>query len=97
MWVMITIVGMAIVTYISRLAPVFIIGRFTIPNWLENWLKCVPYAALAALIYPGVLTVNEHKPLVGLIGGIVAVVLAYFRLHILFVIIFTIMTAFMLS
>ncbi|MEI3614928.1 AzlD domain-containing protein [Pseudogracilibacillus sp. SO30301A] len=97
MLVSLTIVGMAIVTYIFRLIPVFIIGRFTIPNWLENWLKYVPYAALAALIYPGILTVNEQDPLVGLIGGIFAVVLAYFRLHILFVIIGSIMTAYLLS
>lgn len=97
MRILFIILGMAIVTYIPRLVPVFIVERFTLPNWLEKWLKCVPYAALAALIYPSILTVNKHNPLVGLIGGVVAAILAYFRVHILFVIICTILTAFLLS
>jgi branched-subunit amino acid transport protein len=83
LWV---VLGMAVVTYLPRLAPTLLVGRFQLPAGVRRWLDAVPYAALGALIFPGVLGVDPKEPLVGWVGGAVAVVLSLFRLHILFVV-----------
>lgn len=80
------IIGMSIVTLIPRLLPILIVGRATFPSWVNRFLSAIPYAALGALIFPGILTVNETNPLYGIIGGGVAIILAYLRLPILVVI-----------
>lgn len=82
----IIIVGMALVTFIPRILPVFVMDAISFPSWLKKWLKAIPYAALGALIFPGILSVIEGQPHIGLLAGIVAVVLAYFGLNIIFVI-----------
>jgi len=71
------IAGMALVTYIPRLIPMALSEKLNFPGWLNNWLQYVPYAALGALIFPGVLTsVDGQYPWLGLLGGSVAVLLA---------------------
>lgn len=81
------IIGMAVVTALPRIIPAIIVDKFMFRDWLNRWLKAIPYAALGALIFPGILTVKSGEPHVGLIGGIVAVILAYFGLNIMFVVI----------
>ncbi|RCX10529.1 branched-subunit amino acid transport protein [Anaerobacterium chartisolvens] len=86
MSIFLIILGMAIVTYIPRFLPVLIVDRLKFPGWVNRWLKSIPYAALGALIFPGILSVDGKSPLVGLMGGIAAVILSYLRIHIIFVI-----------
>jgi len=81
------IVGMALVTYIPRLLPAFLIGHRNVSPWMERWLGSIPYAALGALIFPGILSVEQGEPLVGIAGGAVAALLAFFRLNMLIVIV----------
>lgn len=85
MEMLIIVLGMALVTYIPRLLPALFMHRFVFPSWFENWLQSIPYAALGALIFPGILLVDRQNPEVGVIGGLVAALLAYFRLHIILV------------
>ena len=80
------ILGMALVTYIPRMLPVLLIGQRSVSPWMERWLANIPYAALGALIFPGILSVEEGEPLVGIAGGAVAALLACFRLNMLIVI-----------
>ncbi len=80
------IVGMSVVTLLPRLIPILIVGRIAFPKWMNRFLSTIPYAALGALIFPGILSVDLANPLTGLIGGLVAIVLAYLRLHVLLVI-----------
>lgn len=91
------IFGMAAVTLIPRWLPVIIIGRVSFPGWLNDWLSCIPYAALGALIFPGILSVDSTNPSFGLIGGLVAALLAAFRCHILLVISGSILTVMVLK
>lgn len=56
--VFILILGMAIVTYLPRFIPMYILTRLEIPPVVSAWLSYVPVAVLAALIVPGILTVN---------------------------------------
>lgn len=79
------IFGMTAVTYLPRLLPALFMDRFEFPTWFHRWLKSIPYAALGALIFPGILLVDEGRPLVGVVGGLVAAVLAYFEVHIIYI------------
>ena len=81
MKMLIVVAGMAAVTYVPRMLPAVFMHRLQLPRWLQQWLKAVPYAALGALIFPGIMEVHAQEPAVGLLGGLVAGVLAFFRLH----------------
>lgn len=81
------IVGMALVTYIPRVLPAALIGQRNVSPWMARWLESIPYAALGALIFPGILSVEQGEPAVGIIGGAVAAIFALFRLNMLIVIV----------
>ena len=55
--------GMGLVTYIPRWAPLFALSQRTLPRWLEEWLDLIPVAILSALILPALVTVGEPKHL----------------------------------
>ena len=76
------ILGMAVVTYLPRLLPALIPEDFPFPDWLRKWLRGIPYAALGALIFPGVVQVDPEQPWLGLIGGAAAFFLALLKIHI---------------
>lgn len=91
------IIGMSLVTMIPRIIPSFVIDKLIFRDWINRWLNAIPYAALGALIFPGILTVKEDSPHIGFIGGIIAVILSYIGLNIIFVVIGAVMTVFLLS
>lgn len=91
------ILGMALVTYLPRLLPALFLDRFQFPKWFETWLKNIPYAALGALIFPGIMTVITDQPLVGLAGGAAALVLALLDLHITLVMAGSILVVYLLQ
>lgn len=95
--IFLVIIGMSLATMIPRMIPAFIIDRLQFRGWVNRWLNAIPYAALGALIFPGILTVKPDEPGIGLIGGAVAIVLAYFGLNIMIVVAGAIITVFMLS
>lgn len=76
------ILGMTLVTYGPRLLPALFLDRIHFPPWFQRWLKSIPYAALGALIFPGVLLVDRDQPLLGLLGGLAALGLSLLDLHI---------------
>ena len=91
------IAGMAVVTYLPRLLPALFLDRFRFPIWFEKWLKSIPYAALGALIFPGVLLVKQDQPLLGLAGGVVALLLALLDLHVTLVMAGSIIVVYLLQ
>ncbi|AKL94127.1 branched-chain amino acid transport [Clostridium aceticum] len=91
------ILGMAMVTFIPRLLPVFIIDKLSLPSWASKWLKTIPYAALGALIFPGILTVESSLPIIGFVGGIAAMIIAFFKLHVIYVIFGSILTVMLMK
>lgn len=95
--IFIIIIGMALVTMIPRVIPSFIVDKLIFREWINNWLQAIPYAALGALIFPGVLSVIDGEPHIGIIGGIVAIILAFFNLNIVLVVIGAIATVFLLT
>ncbi|WP_321416991.1 AzlD domain-containing protein [uncultured Desulfobacter sp.] len=62
------IFGMAAVTYLPRLAPFLFFRNARIPVRLDAFLKCIPVAAIGALILPGVFTATPALPWAGVAG-----------------------------
>ncbi len=76
-YVNMVILGCAIVTFVPRLIPALFIDKLNFSPKFEKFLNLIPYTALAALICPGVLTVDSQLWYIGLIGAIVAAGLAW--------------------
>jgi len=53
--VLITILGMGVVTYLPRLLPAWLLRGRELPPFLVAWLRYVPVAVLAALLMPSLL------------------------------------------
>lgn len=75
----IIILGMMLVTYIPRMLPFHILANRKLPKKLELFLKSIPCAALGALIIPGVFDSIPQRPVAGVVGFFVAVVLSWLR------------------
>ena len=75
------ILGMAAVTYITRIGSQVLFASAGMPAWMERWLKHVPTAFLTALIVPSLLMPEGHLDIsLGnnyLLAGIVAAFTAY--------------------
>ncbi|WP_026569092.1 AzlD domain-containing protein [Sediminibacillus sp. JSM 1682029] len=95
--ILLIILGMSLVTMIPRILPAYIVDKIHFPEWMNRWLNAIPYAALGALIFPGILTVKPDQPHIGLAGGAVAVILAFLGLNIILVVIGAIVTVFLLT
>ena len=52
--ILLTIVGMAVVTYIPRLLPVWTLSSRPLPRIVVAWLRYVPSAVLAAMLFPAI-------------------------------------------
>ncbi|MDF1556913.1 MAG: AzlD domain-containing protein [ANME-2 cluster archaeon] len=50
-----TILLMALVTYIPRAFPLLLLTRFDLPEKVVQWLKYIPVAVLSALLFPSIL------------------------------------------
>jgi len=87
MRILILIIGMGIVTYIPRILPAVLIGKIKFNKNIEKFLSLIPYTAMAALIFPGVLSVDEGNLSIGLIGAFVAVILSWIKMPIILVVI----------
>ncbi len=76
-YMMLVVLGCTLVTFIPRLIPALFIDKLDFPPKAEKFLNLIPYTALAALICPGVLTVENQLWYIGLIGAVVAAGLAW--------------------
>lgn len=50
-----TLLGMMIVTYFPRLLPILFLSGKTLPPLFVAWLRLVPPAVLAAMLFPSLL------------------------------------------
>jgi len=65
---LVVILGMAAVTYGPRLLPFLVFSNREIPKRVDAFLKCIPAAAIGALIIPSVFSVTPDMPLAALAG-----------------------------
>ena len=75
----ILIIGMSLVTIIPRILPL-IFHRLKLPIIIENWIKGIPYAALAALTIPVVFKLDPSNIYVGIVGFSTAVLTSLLKL-----------------
>jgi len=80
------VVGMGLVTYIPRMIPMVLLKELKLPPYLKRFLQFIPYTALGALIFPGILYSTNHTAS-AVIGGIISVIIALLRLNIIIVVI----------
>lgn len=50
------IMGMCLVTYIPRVAPMLVLASRSMPEPVTRWLSFVPTAVLSAMLLPGILS-----------------------------------------
>ncbi|MDZ4158585.1 MAG: AzlD domain-containing protein [Anaerolineaceae bacterium] len=55
-----TILGMALVTYLPRLLPLWMLNGRTLPPLVTTWLRYVPVAVLAAMLSPALLIPDDR-------------------------------------
>ncbi|MBD8003811.1 AzlD domain-containing protein [Bacillus norwichensis] len=85
--IILTIIGMAVVTYIPRMLPFVMFRGKELPPFLQGVLQNVPFATLGALIFPAVLLINEGNILFGLVGAAAAFIIAFFGANVIIVVI----------
>lgn len=80
------ILGMGIVTYLPRMIPMVLLQNVTLNPFLNRFLKFIPFAALGALIFPGVLE-STGSISSAFAGMVVSMFLALLRMNIVLVVI----------
>ena len=83
MEVLLIILGMTAVTYIPRALPAVILDKLKFSAKVEKFLKLIPYTAMTALIFPGIFTVDTAQPAIGIVGGLVAILLAWRKVQVI--------------
>lgn len=79
------VIGMGLVTYIPRMLPMVLLQDIKLSPFLNRFLQFIPYAAIGALIFPGILTSTSSTDS-AVFGGLIAAMLAYFRLNLMLVV-----------
>jgi branched-subunit amino acid transport protein len=73
------ILGMTLVTFIPRAVPAVLIDKLRFSLKVEKFLKLIPYTAMAALIFPGILATDAENIWIGIAGGAVACAFAWMK------------------
>ncbi len=63
--VLLTIVGMAVVTYLPRVFPLLALTGRKLPEVVRSWLGYVPAAVLAAMLLPSLVLVDGRMAING--------------------------------
>jgi branched-subunit amino acid transport protein len=80
--------AMALVTYIPRMLPMVLLQNVHLPIYVKQFMKLIPYAALGALIFPGILTstgANHMEP--AIVGCSMAILLAWLETNLIIVVV----------
>lgn len=79
------VISMGLVTYLPRMLPMTFLNDMKLPRFVNSFLRFVPFAALGALIFPGILS-STGSPKSAVIGGVAALILAWGRVNITLVV-----------
>lgn len=79
------IIGMGLVTYLPRMIPFVLFKGKELPPFLQGVLRNVPFATLGALIFPGILLIQEDIWF-GLLGAGAAFLTAYLGANVIVVV-----------
>jgi branched-subunit amino acid transport protein len=73
------IILMAAVTFVPRFIPLLLLRDRKLPPLFRRLLNTIPYAALGALIFPGVLNSVPRMPSAAIAGMGAAVLVSWFK------------------
>jgi len=80
-----TILGMALVTYLTRLSVIALLRDARLPHGVQRALRFVPLTVLSAIIFPELLILNGTFSLSPgnerLLAGVAAALVAYVSKH----------------
>lgn len=79
------IIGMGLVTYIPRMLPFVLFKGKQLPPFIQGVLRNVPYATLGALVFPGILLIQEDI-WYGIVGAIAAFSIAWIGANVIVVV-----------
>lgn len=72
-------VFMMLVTLIPRIAPGFLLERVKLGRRAKKFLNLIPFTAMSALIFPGVISVDADRWYIGAIGALIAILLSLIK------------------
>lgn len=58
MTILLTLIGMALVTMVPRVLPLLLLSTRKLPVWLRTWLEYIPVAVLAAMLLPSLVSMD---------------------------------------
>lgn len=58
--IFLTILGMLLVTYLPRVLPIWLLSSKRLPPLIVAWLRYVPVAVLAAMLFPALVIQEGH-------------------------------------
>ena len=64
------------VTFIPRAIPAFVVEKLRFGKKFEKFINMIPYTAMTALIFPGIITLDPSNYYIGILGCLVAVSLS---------------------
>lgn len=81
------VLAMGVVTFVPRMLPMVILQKVKLPPFVNRFLKLIPYTALGALIFPGVLASTGPDNLMSaILGSAISVTLAFCNANIMLVV-----------
>ncbi len=86
MRIVVLIIGMTLVTYIPRAIPAVLIDKMRFSTKADKYLSIIPYTAMTALIFPGILTIDPNSIWIGVVGGLTAVLLGWKKMPVMIVV-----------
>jgi branched-subunit amino acid transport protein len=89
----IIVLAMGIVTYIPRMIPMVLLNNIKLPSFFKSFFQFIPFAALGALIFPGVLS-STGDIRSAVTGSIIAALLSFFRMNVMIVVFVSILSVF---
>ena len=69
-------------TYIPRVLPALFMDKIQVSGRFSTFLQLIPYTAMASLIFPAILYVDDNI-WVGIVAGVVAVIVSLKKLPII--------------
>lgn len=85
----ILILFLCLSTYIPRMLPALFMDKIQVSGKVATFLQLIPYTAMASLVFPAILYVDENM-WIGVVAGVVAVITALKKLPVIGVVLWSV-------
>lgn len=85
----ILILFLCLSTYIPRMLPALFMDKIQVSGKVATFLQLIPYTAMASLVFPAILYVDENM-WIGVVAGVVAVIAALKKLPVIGVVLWNV-------